>query len=474
MSVSVNIRTSERLDPQELFQVISEDYARLIVASDKFPSLKFGEQDDYLRGIEVNEEADGYEVRICIGSNEGDYLLFGETIGAIESLTGGTVIGEDDEEIDEPADYFDDDWVEKQMRSDCNLLYTMFRPSGEAIICYGLFVPICFGFQVLSIGDNDMFNPDFDKYKHILDYLSIIQQSVSDSKPALHGLEAQKPKNESETKSITSITIKDRKVRPFDFVPYSNLLALVNGDSGKSVVIPFEKLRYISRERGLHQFDDYQCGTCPVGLMYKTHEEGMSLVDAMRMMSDAQRFALKDWFFKPTYPGCGYDKKQKTYVLMWDPNDAESDVSEEDFKKEIAMMWPDRYDLVWDMADIRKAKMFDRFFLVRTGQVDGGIVMTGIFGSHTYFGAFPTYSKSTFWSILQINFIVDSGVHPIITTKQLEIEMPDINWRRPRGSFQLTDGQAEKLESIFSPYFDEMKNKADGKTLNATHYLSAR
>lgn len=32
-------------------------------------------------------------------------------------------------------------------------------------------------------------------------------------------------------------------------------------------------------------------------------------------------------------------------------------------------------------------------------------------------------------------------------------------------------GQAKAMGSLFAPYFDKMKDKADGKTINATHYL---
>lgn len=468
MSICVEVRTRKRIQPKDIFNAFVDKGAKIVITSEEFPCLKFGEIQKAVRGIEINEEDYGYEVRICIGSNESDYNLFAQAIGLVSKLTGGEVYSEEDEKIDNASEYFDGAWIEKQMRSDCNLLYTMFRPSGEAIILYGLFAPICLGFQILSHEDNDMWNPDFEKYKSMLEYLAIIQDSVSDAKFAPHNLVIKNKDNDEDEKGLTAIHIANNEVTQFDFVPYNPLLAFIDEGNNRNIIIPFEKLRHISRNRGLHMFDDYQCGKCLAELMQENETLPIATYDVRDMMDDARRYKVDDIFYNPTYPGRGYDKQQRTYVLMWNPDSRFPDMDEDDFKTEIANLWPDRDDIVWDVSDCSNMRMGDRFFIVRNGQETNGIVMSGIFGSNAYL---YTYSRKSFWAELVFNFAVDYSKHRIITIDRLKQAIPDFNWDRTFGCYKMKVAQAKAMESLFAPYFDKMKDMADGKAINATHYL---
>lgn len=355
------------------------------------------------------------------------------------------------------------------MRGDCNLLYALFRPSGEAIILYGLFAPICLGFQTLSIEGNDMWNPDFEKYKSMLNYLSLIQFAVSDVEFAPHNLVIKNKENDTEEKGMTAIHISNNQVSQFDFVPFNPLVAFIDEDRKRSIVIPFEKLRYVSRNRGLHMFDDYQCGKCLAKLAKEEKTQPIDVSDVRDMMEDAMHYQPKDLFYKPTYPGNGYDKQQRTYVLMWNPDSRCPDMSEEEFRTCISNIWPDKYDLLWDVSDCRSMRMGDRFFVVRNGQDINGIVMSGVFGSYAYLQRCSMNSISV---ELVFNFTVDYNEHPIVTIEQLKEAIPDFDWSRTFGSYKLKTNQAKTLEALFAPYFDSMKGKADGTTINATHYLS--
>ena len=53
------------------------------------------------------------------------------------------------------------------------------------------------GFQTLSIEGNDMWNPDFEKYKSMLNYLSLIQFAVSDVEFAPHNLVIKNKENDT-------------------------------------------------------------------------------------------------------------------------------------------------------------------------------------------------------------------------------------------------------------------------------------
>lgn len=469
MSICVDVKTQRRVRPEEIFDSLVEKGMNIVVTNYDFPCLRFGVMQYSIRGIEVCEEDYGYEIQVCVGSSEYDYRCFCQTIHIVSALTNGSVFTEDNEHIDNIGDFFDDAWIEHQMRGDCNLLYALFRPSGEAIILYGLFAPICLGFQTLSIEGNDMWNPDFEKYKSMLNYLSLIQFAVSDVEFAPHNLVIKNKENDTEEKGMTAIHISNNQVSQFDFVPFNPLVAFIDEDRKRSIVIPFEKLRYVSRNRGLHMFDDYQCGKCLAKLAKEEKTQPIDVSDVRDMMEDAMHYQPKDLFYKPTYPGNGYDKQQRTYVLMWNPDSRCPDMSEKEFRTCISNIWPDKYDLLWDVSDCRSMRMGDRFFVVRNGQDINGIVMSGVFGSYAYLQRCSMNSISV---ELVFNFTVDYNEHPIVTIEQLKEAIPDFDWSRTFGSYKLKTNQAKTLEALFAPYFDSMKGKADGTTINATHYLS--
>ena len=311
-----------------------------------------------------------------------------------------------------------------------------------------------------------MWNPDFEKYKSMLEYLSLIQFAISDAEFAPHNLLVRNEENDAEEMGMTAIRISNNQVSQFDFVPFNPLVAFIDEDRKRSIVIPFKKLRYVTRNRGLHMFDDYQCGKCLAKL---AKAQPVDVRDVRDMMNDAMHYQLKDLFYKPTYPGSGYDKQQRTYVLMWNPDSRSSDMSEEEYRMCISHIWPHKYDLLWDVSDCRSMRMGDRFFVVRNGQEINGIVMSGVFGSSAYFQR--NYMNS-FSVVLDFNFTVDYNEHPIVTIEQLKEAVPDFDWSRTFGNYKLKTNQAKSLEALFAPYFDSMKGKVDGTTINATHYLS--
>ena len=56
MSVSVVIRTTKTLTPQEVFDHLMTRGEQIVITSDEFPSAKLGTYLKAIRGIEINEE----------------------------------------------------------------------------------------------------------------------------------------------------------------------------------------------------------------------------------------------------------------------------------------------------------------------------------------------------------------------------------------------------------------------------------
>ena len=61
MSVCVTIRTKKELEPKQIFDALVKRGEAIMVTSDSFPCLKLGRMQQALRGIEINQEDNGYE-----------------------------------------------------------------------------------------------------------------------------------------------------------------------------------------------------------------------------------------------------------------------------------------------------------------------------------------------------------------------------------------------------------------------------
>ena len=83
MSVCVTIRTKNRLQPDVFLKHLVEKGEDIVVTSDDYPSVKFGNPHRTIRGIEVNKEDNGLEVRVCTFSSTADYQLFANTVSAL-------------------------------------------------------------------------------------------------------------------------------------------------------------------------------------------------------------------------------------------------------------------------------------------------------------------------------------------------------------------------------------------------------
>lgn len=99
MSVSVKIRTNDVPEPDAILRRVADKGTEIVATSNEYPSLKFGFLNKALRGIEVNEEEGGLEVRVCSFSTKADYQLFVKAIDAIMQLTGAKAYLEDEVEV---------------------------------------------------------------------------------------------------------------------------------------------------------------------------------------------------------------------------------------------------------------------------------------------------------------------------------------------------------------------------------------
>lgn len=143
-----------------------------------------------------------------------------------------------------------------------------------------------------------------------------------------------------------------------------------------------------------------------------------------------------------------------TVILFWNP--AISSYTLERFKNDLANL-DDTYD--WSVWEHDKAKYGDRFFLVRCGEGNTGICMSGRFSSHPFIGEdWSGRGREVYYMKMLPDYIIDSEVNPILTTKELQKAIPDFNWTGGHSGRILPPEQAVVLEKLWSQYLDKHKD----------------
>lgn len=164
-------------------------------------------------------------------------------------------------------------------------------------------------------------------------------------------------------------------------------------------------------------------------------------------------------------PGEGYNPNQQTFILMWNP--AISSITIHNHIDSIPLI--DECDFNWSVYEWEKAHEGDRFYMVRVGDGNTGIVMSGVFVSDPYtdrdWNRLRKRHQIYYMDMLP-NSIVNPETMPIITTAQLQEAIPDFEWSKGHSGTLLTDAQARKLEEIFAKYLHTVEDKVDGENLN--------
>lgn len=455
MSVCVRVRTEKKITPKEIFDNLVKRGEEIMVTSQEFPCLKLGTHLLALRGIEVNEQENGYEIRVCSFANEADLLLFGVAVSVISEMVGAKALYEDDENevIDDPKDYFGKEWIEQQQNSCIRVNCALIRHYGKPIIMDGLFFPFCFGPIMASSFKVDLANPRIENLQEIQKYLSGVQWRYMDKESTATRMALPDPKDkEARPLTLSLIYAEDGKIKPFDYVSYADVVCLMDKDN-EVVMVKMEDFWKILSGEGFIFMDDYQYAK----------EGELSYKDFLEMQKKASLYQVEDLFFHPSYPGNGYDKKQKTYVLMWNPSI--SSVKMEDHVDSIPNLLMEDYN--WSVYEYKEAKKGDRFVMVRCGEGKTGIVMSGIFDSNPYqAGDWSGRGRKVFYMDMEPNFIVDPENAEIITTADLRREIPSFDWGGGHSGRLLTEEQARKLDIMLADYLEKFNNNIDGKTVN--------
>ena len=465
MSYSVNIITKRKLQPKEIFDEFVKRGESIMITSDEFPCLKFGTIDKALRGIEINEDDDGLEVRVCSCANTADYHLFIVAIDVLMDMTASKARSEEDEEVTNPNKTFDEQWIERQMESGWTTISVLARQSGSAIVMQGLFEPFCVGPYLLrsfGISMYGNYKDEKSRYEKLSAYLVKVQWWLKDATGTQSRMALPNPENpDEEPLGISLIAIKDNKVSHFDYVSYAPLLAFINLDTDESVIIRIEDFsKLLDEDNHFAGIDEWQHRTCC----------GEPTVDEIKtLMALAKKYVSENLHYRPTYPGSGYDEKQNTFVLMWNPNTSETDI--DTHIRNIRDIFKD--EIHEQIHDWKEAKMGDRFYVVKVQDDDTtGIVMSGVFGSQPYVpSSWSGKGRKSYHVDLKPNMILNPYTVPMLTTEELEKATPNFMWRGGYSGRLLTEVQAKSLEALYAPYLEKIAGYDDGINLCRTRNL---
>lgn len=457
MSVCINFRTAKQLEPKEIFESLAKRGEKIVVTSGEYPSLKMGTHIDSLRGIEINQEDDGYEVRACSFANRADLQLYVVAVDVMKSLTGAKAlyVNDDKQEIANPKEYLNEGWINEQLDGSMSVNCALVKHFGTPVIMEGMFMSICFGPSIAKSFDLDLSNPNMEDFLSLQDYLTNLQWHFADKKDTSTRLAMPNPaNNDDEPLHISLIYAENGKVKPFDYVSYAEVLGLMDKDKGLVKVIHMKDFPMIAGQNDFHMLDDYQFAL----------KGELSYESFKQMMDKSQLYQVEDLFYRPTFPGNGYDDKQRTFVLMWNP--AISSVKLEDHVNDISNLLTGYFN--WSVYEYEEARKNDRFVMIRCGEGRTGLVMSGIFASNPYqAGDWSGRGRKVFYMDLTPNFIADpENLDNLITTKDLQEAIPSFDWSRGHSGRLLTEVQAVQLEKLLADYLPQFCNNVDGKTVN--------
>ena len=465
MSVCVTIRTKKKLQPDVYLKCLADKGEQIVVTSNEYPSVKFGNHKKAIRGIEVNKEDNGLEVRVCSFSSTADYQLFAKTVHVLMEITGDKAYLEDDEEeeITAPFESFNEEWIELQHKSSLNVTRALINRSGQHIVMYGMFCPFCLGpnlysgFSIPLAGDYEKENAD-----RLLEHLCDMQWLCANLEDTHTRMIIPSPTGDVEDGlSISMICVKNGEVSKFDYISEASLLGIIDMDDEEAApaFIPFREIWKILPNGVFAPLDELQ---------YLRKEE-VTVDMVHEMMERARHLQPDDLHYKPTYPGAGFDEVQHTFILMWNPDI--SSVSLEDHIGSIQNMYTEYFN--WSVWEHEKAKCGDRFYLVRVGNGNTGIVMSGVFDSHPY-EAEDWSGKGRRVSYMDMlpNVILDPDHAPMITTEELQKAIPSFDWTGGHSGRLLSQEDAQKLEIIWAGFLKKNEDRIDSETFNVNRHVT--
>lgn len=141
----------------------------------------------------------------------------------------------------------------------------------------------------------------------------------------------------------------------------------------------------------------------------------------------------------------------KTYLLRWNPTISSFKL---ETYRQATIECPDGFGFDWSVYEWENAQKGDRYFMLRTGDENAGIVFRGIFTSDPYEDKdWAGQGKQRHYMKMDCYDCVPADQKPPIDIELLEKEIPEIDWRKGHSGELLSEETADKLNDLWNNTF---------------------
>lgn len=164
-----------------------------------------------------------------------------------------------------------------------------------------------------------------------------------------------------------------------------------------------------------------------------------------------------------------------TVILKWNP--AVSSYKMLNYLQDLnEIIGTEIADFNWSVWDYDKIHAGDRYYLVKLGYGQTGIVSSGIITSEPYFDSDWRDTQDTIHYVDFLpNVMIDPDTLPILTCDELSKIITDFDWFKGHSGMVLDTSQANKLEKAWESYLsknNDFFNKALNSSANDQIYLN--
>lgn len=138
-----------------------------------------------------------------------------------------------------------------------------------------------------------------------------------------------------------------------------------------------------------------------------------------------------------------------TFIMRWNPEISNHKLV--DFEESMMNLYTHEFYYDWSIYDYKAVKVGDKFYMVKVGEGNTGIVMHGTIISESYI--------DEDWSgqgrdVRYVRMNPECMIHPdnkslLISTEELDEKIPGIDWNHGHSGVMLTDEQALMLDSLW-------------------------
>ena len=433
MSICVDIITKKEISPMDVAKHLADQGEQILLLNDEFPHLWFAAINKSTRGIEVNKEEYGYEIRMCAFSSKYDYLLSLKTIKYIQQKTNGK-IKIDDEEITNLDDYFTDTAINEHFESEQNCITALMNHE-KKISIGGIFCSITLGenyFKRIGISDKDT---TLDAHEKLMNDILRIQWCHAHKKSTSTRLQIAKPDDNDDRVTVSALFF-DENGSDCNFINEAPLFCIYNNKDDNGCLINYKYLKEIAPS-SWSLFDECQYDIEP-----------MSYDECVALMQKAKKYENINLF-------TDIQQHRNTVILKWNPSFSSYRV--ENYMLDLrGIIEGDDCYFNWSVWDYPKIHKGDCVYWVKSGYGQVGIVAKGTITSDPYKDEdWSGQGRETYYVDFIPEVMINPDTLPILTSEELSKEIPDFDWFKGHSGLVLSESQAEKLEHIWEKFIEK-------------------